>query len=45
MPPKAVKEIVYPIISEEQFYQIIAPENKKLSGIYLTVGITSVFSH
>jgi hypothetical protein len=34
MPPKAQKEIVYPITSEDQFYQIIAPENKKLSGMF-----------
>ena len=33
MPPKAQKEIIYPITSEEQFLQIIAPENKKLSGM------------
>lgn len=32
MPPKGQKEIVYPITSEEQFMQIIAPENKKLVG-------------
>lgn len=34
MPPKAQKEIVYPITSEEQFYQIVNAENKKLSGKY-----------
>ena len=32
MPPKVQKEIVYPITSEEQFYQIVNPENKKLAG-------------
>ena len=33
MPPKAQKEIVFPITSDEQFLQIIAPENKKLTGM------------
>jgi len=33
MPPKvAQKEIVYPITSEEQFNNIVCPENKKLHG-------------
>ena len=32
MPPKPQKEIVYPITSEEQFYQVISVENKKLAG-------------
>ena len=32
MPPKAQKEIVYPINSEEHFTQITSPENKKLSS-------------
>ena len=32
MPPKVLKDIVYPILTEEQFNQIIAPENKKLAG-------------
>lgn len=36
MPPKAQKEIVYPITSEEQFYQIVNPENKKLHGTLFT---------
>ena len=36
MPPKAQKEIIYPITSEEQFYQIIAPENKRLAGKVLS---------
>ena len=33
MPPKAQKEIVFPITSEEQFLGIIVPENKKLTVI------------
>lgn len=33
MPPKAQKEILFPITSEEQFLNIISPENKKLTGI------------
>jgi hypothetical protein len=33
MPPKLVqKEITTAILSEEQFYEVIAAENKKLSG-------------
>lgn len=32
MPPKAQKEIIFPITSEEQFQQIVNPENKKLHG-------------
>ena len=35
MPPKAQKEIVYPINSEEHFQSIANPENKKLSIIDL----------
>jgi hypothetical protein len=37
MPPKAQKEIIYPITSEEHFHQLINPENKKLLGMYLTM--------
>ena len=40
MPPKAQKEIVYPITSEEQFLQLIAPENKKLQGRFLRPHLT-----
>ena len=32
MPPKAQKEICYPITSEEHFLQLVNPENKKLLG-------------
>lgn len=32
MPPKAQKEIIYPIQSDEQWNQIVNPENKKLVG-------------
>jgi thioredoxin 1 len=35
MPPKAQKEIVYPINSEEHFQSIANPENKKLAIIDL----------
>ncbi len=37
MPPKAQKEIVYPILSEEQFYSIVNQENKKLHGTLMLV--------
>ena len=33
MPPKAQKEILFPITSEEQFTNITQPENKKLTVI------------
>jgi len=39
MPPKAQKEIVYPITSDEHFLQIINPENKKLVGKNIFVKI------
>ena len=32
MPPKQQKEIVVAIASQEQFLELIAPENKKLIG-------------
>lgn len=37
MPPKAQKEIVYPITSEEHFLQLVNPENKKLVGNLILV--------
>ena len=44
MPPKGQKEIVYPITSEEQFLQIISPENKKLAGTYFICLLSKLFS-
>ena len=32
MPPKAQKEIIYPITSDEHWHSIVNPENKKLAG-------------
>ena len=37
MPPKQQKEIVQAITTPEQFLELIAPENKKLIGIYKTL--------
>ena len=39
MPPKAQKEIVVPITSQEMFLELIAPENKKL------IGISIIYAH
>ena len=35
MPPKAQKQIVFPINDAEAFHQVISPENKKLAVIDL----------
>jgi len=42
MPPKPQKEIIYPITSEEHFYQIVNPENKKLHGTYITIAFIEI---
>lgn len=44
MPPKAQKEIVYPIQSDEQFLSIISPENKKLVGKSI-ISLIPIHSH